>query len=224
MIGPQLKFIHESVKSLKEIAENLISLKNIIRKNPKFFGIIGGLIVIYLSFSWFSFDYPSLVIKRYYRNVGEKDFNAAWITLDEDYKDRRWKSYSDFAAMYATSTPYTALKIEYKGSKLNPFYGIFAPTLKYEVSFEVYERFTKEDLEKPGQLENSLWVQIYHKRDYPKLIDGSIGKDEFGSNPSLALRRYYKQIIIVKRRGLKDFRISAIQVIERGLRPLQSND
>jgi len=222
-MNTSLNTLKEAVTALKDIAEHLVDLKDLVLKHLKFFSFVLLLVISYFVLRYYAYHYPGNSIKAYYKAIGNQRFEDAWHELDESYTSRRWRDSKEFAQLYANSTPYNNLAINYLGTKVNPIKGLICNTLKYEVSFEVYERFTREDLEQPGQLENRLWVNIYHKRDFPRLMDGTIGQDEFGSNPSLALRRYFKQVILLHK-AEKDWKISSIHTIERGLKPLQSKD
>ena len=223
MVANILGFLKESLTTLREIAQLSLAIRDIVKANPRFFIIVFSLIAVYIALNYYTYAYPSRVIKTFYTSIGEKKVEEAWKCLGNTYRSRRWRHKKEFAQLYSTSNPYTNLAVVFKGSTWNPLSHIFSRALKFSVSFEVHEHFTRRDLLKTGQLENRLWVQIYHKRDYPKLMNGTIGKEKFGGNPSLALRRYFKKVVVV-RKGSDGWKIASIHVIERGLRPLQSND
>ena len=64
--------------------------------------------------------------------------------------------------------------IEVFGERNQPFSALFADALKYEVQFEVHERFTKNDLDKSEQRINAMWVQIHTRETSRHKVNGEL--------------------------------------------------
>ncbi len=198
-----------------------IALIETIKKYPSFFIILASLGSLYSFFYWYANYYPATIAKAYFEAIGSQEYDHAWKLLAPDYRNRRWNSQDSFRKSYATSAPYELLIVTPKETSYWIYPTLFAKSLHFEAEYVLTERFTKEDINKPEQKINSLWLQIQHPKNYDQLIDGTLDQTA-DMNPSLPLRRYYKTIVILKRGKsiLSKWLIYHMDFAERGLKQL----
>ena len=211
--------IKEWLKALEEIFQTLISLIEIIKTYPSFFLVLALLVSFYSFFYWYANYYPATIAKAYFEAIGFQRHDQAWELLTQDYRNRRWSSQDIFRKAYATSAPYEFLRVTPKETSYRIYPTLFAKSLRFEAEYVLTERFTQEDIKKPEQKINSLWLQIQHPKNYDQLIDGTLDQTA-DMNPSLPLRRYYKTIVMLKRIKpiLPKWLIYHMDFVEQGLK------
>jgi hypothetical protein len=225
-----LENLKKSLEAVKDIAKLLLELLTIVKRHPAFFGTIGLFVCSYVGLRFYAYSFPAQTVREYFREIGNHQFDDSWALIDPDYQGRKWHSdEATYKEEYETSAPPENLHIKSLDASENLFSALFSETLRYEASFEVHERFSRADLQKPGQAANALWVQIWHPKDYPRLMDGTLDQD------SLPIRRQFRILVVIRRArdpvgrtSLWAFpsrwAISSMNFTEEGLRPLQGED
>ncbi len=210
------------VRKISDFVSRLVDylVPTLLRKHP-FLCVTVPLVAIALSLAWRWYLFiPSEVAIDYYNAIGQKEYERAWGHTADSFRTKRFSTLEAFKNLYGTTEPPTSMKAEPQQASLFDIFTLLSSdTRQVTLKYDMFERFTKEQLDQPFQKENRLWVQIYHKTDFPKLMDGTLEAPEGTGASSLAIRRYFEEAIVLKREN-GEWKILSIQKTLRGLKRL----
>lgn len=201
------------LEDFKAILKLVIELWIIAKGYPLLFALVFLGFATYFGLRWYVFEYPKRCIAEYYTALAQQNFDKAWDCLAEDYRTARWYDKDQFRAGYHTLSGTSKPEIEFPFSTKNPLRWLLASSREYIVAYDAHERFTRNDLDDPQQRENKLWLQIANPNSFQHLMDGTLSNN----NPSLPMRRFFKESILVKRTHA-GWVIAKIGRIQRGLK------
>ena len=194
-------------------------LWDLFKKHPKLLIPTLLLVVAYLIADYCVFSLPSHVVREYYSQLSNGNSDTAWQLLTDRYREKNWNDAKDtFKRQYGSFNQPENSQITSERPKIQNFLDcILGGTRVYTHSYNVEERFTKADLLDPVNRENSKWVSIYHRRDFPRMMSDELNNDD-GSPASLRIRRYFEEGVVVQKEG-GEWKISSINRMKWGLEP-----
>jgi len=205
----------------------LIELIRVLNNYKKSIFLIAILVLMYFFLYWFSFIYPKVkTIDAYYSfldNRKESGIQSAWNMLNIKYREGRWNSnFQLFKLDYKTTEEHEInsvhlISINESFSPISIARGLFASSLKYEISLVATNRFTKEDCLSEALSDSCKWVQLKNPNDYNNLINGTLQKRDSESAPSILIDFTYKKHFHIKRESLFRWVINAIDTTEQGI-------
>ena len=206
-----LKKVKDTLELVKELLQLLIELSATVKRHRGTVLMFASISLLMGATYWYSTHFPGFVLSTYLRAIGEQDCDTAWDALHEHHRAARWPSLKAFCDAYSTSGAHENVTVIPVSRSLNPFR---AGAVSFEATYEVIDRFTQHTLSVPGQEVNKLWLELAHRNDYQRLIDGTLGTMA-GANPSLSMRRRFKRRVTVRRSSrIGEWKISKFESLE----------